>query len=94
MTVSLTPEMERIVSQQVDAGKYASAGEVVDKALRLFAEQESSLAGTAEIQSQIAVGLEQLASGKYRDYDADGLKDLFSRIKAQGALQLREGQKG
>lgn len=40
MNVSLTQELERFVSEQVEGGLYTSASEVVRHALRLLVEQE------------------------------------------------------
>ena len=41
MNVSLTPELERLVSRRVASGRYGSASEVVREALRLLEERES-----------------------------------------------------
>ncbi|HEU0015957.1 MAG TPA: type II toxin-antitoxin system ParD family antitoxin [Longimicrobium sp.] len=40
MNVSLTPELEQLVDDQVKTGRYRSASEVVRDALRLFARRE------------------------------------------------------
>ena len=39
MNVSLTPELENLVNEQVKSGLYNSASEVVREGLRLFKEQ-------------------------------------------------------
>lgn len=40
MNVSLTPELERYVSDKVDSGLYNNASEVVREGLRLLREQD------------------------------------------------------
>jgi antitoxin ParD1/3/4 len=42
MTISVPPELERFVAEQVASGRYTSASEVVGEALRLLEEQNSS----------------------------------------------------
>ncbi len=40
MNVSLTPELEKLVNEQVQSGMYTSASEVIRAGLRLLAEQD------------------------------------------------------
>lgn len=42
MNVSLTPELEKYVSDKVASGRYTSASEVVREALRLLEREEKS----------------------------------------------------
>jgi antitoxin ParD1/3/4 len=44
MNVSLTPELEKFVSDKVDSGRYTSASEVVREALRFLEEHDQSRA--------------------------------------------------
>jgi antitoxin ParD1/3/4 len=44
MNVSLTPELEKFVSNKVDSGRYTSGSEVVREALRLLEEHDVSRA--------------------------------------------------
>ena len=43
MNVSLTPELDRYVSDKVDSGRYTSASEVVREALRLMETRDMQL---------------------------------------------------
>jgi antitoxin ParD1/3/4 len=43
MNVSLTPKLEKLVSQLVEQGRYRSASEVVREGLRLLEIRESRL---------------------------------------------------
>ena len=44
MNVSLTPELEKLVSAKVESGRYTSASEVVREALRLLEEHDATRA--------------------------------------------------
>ena len=42
MNVSLTPELEQLVSELVESGRYRSASEVVSEGLRLLAVRDET----------------------------------------------------
>jgi antitoxin ParD1/3/4 len=44
VNVSLTPELEKLVSAKVESGRYNSASEVVRDALRLLEEHDAARA--------------------------------------------------
>jgi antitoxin ParD1/3/4 len=55
MNVSLTPELEKLVNEEVKSGRYKSASEVVREGLRLIRLREEKLkALRADIQEGIA----------------------------------------
>ena len=75
MNVSLTPELEQLVTEKVESGMYNSASEVVREALRLLKEHdEIRQARLEELRREIAVGLEQADRGETRPFDPDDLK--------------------
>ena len=59
MNVSLTPELEAMIRQQVDSGRYNNASEVVREALRLLDEHQR----VQHLRSLLAVGLEDERNG-------------------------------
>lgn len=65
LTVALTPEQGKFVSEQLAAGRYRSASEVVSEGLRLLQQQDrASDADLDAVRAKIAVGLEQLDRGE------------------------------
>lgn len=79
MNVSLTPELERLVADKVDAGMYASASEVVREALRLLHERDAQQQAQLEaIMAKIAVGLADLDAGRVSHATAD---DIMRRAR-------------
>jgi len=54
MNVSVTPEMETFVSDAVQSGRYRSASEVIQEALRLLEERERTRAARlAELNHEL-----------------------------------------
>jgi len=65
MNISLTPELERLVSEKVQTGRYATASEVIREGLRLLEEQDQlKQRRLAEVRQKIDRGLEQLDRGQ------------------------------
>jgi antitoxin ParD1/3/4 len=65
MNVSLTPELERLVAEKVQGGRYTSASEVIREALRLLEEQDRiKQSHLVEVRQKIDRGLQQLDEGR------------------------------
>lgn len=65
MNVSLTPEIEQFVAEQVAAGRYRSASEAVRDALRLLQEREAERGAKLEaLRTSVGVGLAELDRGE------------------------------
>lgn len=65
MNVSLTKELEDLVTRKVETGRYLSASEVVREALRLLEERDRlQEIRVEEMRRAIRAGNEQLARGE------------------------------
>lgn len=65
MNVSLTPELEQLVAEKVESGRYTSASEVIREALRLLEEQDQlKQQRLAQVREKIDRGLRQLDEGQ------------------------------
>jgi antitoxin ParD1/3/4 len=65
MNVSLTPELERLVTRKVESGLYQSASEVIREGLRLLGDQDRLRElHLAELRKKIQSGLGQLDRGE------------------------------
>lgn len=83
MNVSLTPELERRISEKVESGLYTTASEVVREGLRLlFAKPESREQILERLRADIAIGLEQADRG-----------ELISGDQAREILRTKIGAK-
>jgi antitoxin ParD1/3/4 len=70
MNVSLTPELEQYINNQVKTGLYNSSSEVVRAAIRLLVKSETSPANPDYenykmwLNQEIQIGLDQAARGE------------------------------
>lgn len=68
MNVSLNPELEQFIHNQVESGKYKSTDAVIIAGIRLLEEQERIYQGRfEELKREILVGIEQLDRGERLD---------------------------
>jgi antitoxin ParD1/3/4 len=68
MNVSLTPELEKIVSFKVESGLYNSASEVVREGLRLLQQRdEMREMKLAALREEIQKGVDDLETGRVKD---------------------------
>ncbi|MBI4604551.1 MAG: type II toxin-antitoxin system ParD family antitoxin [Planctomycetes bacterium] len=71
MNVSLTPQLERFVEDQVASGRYQSASEVVRDGLRLLEEREAQQrAALDEVRRKVREGLDSTRRGELFSGDA------------------------
>ncbi len=81
MNITLTPELEQIVSRKVQSGQYASPNAVIDKGLRLLEQDETRREiHFQELKREIALGIEQADSGQVKAFAPD---DLLLRVRQQ-----------
>ncbi len=84
MNVSLTPKLEKLVSQKVKSGLYNSASEVVREALRLLDERDKVREmRLEELRHEIAIGLEQIDRGEVAPFSADEIKRKGRELLAE-----------
>lgn len=75
MNMTLNPDNERFIQTQIQTGRFASAEEVINAALEVFAEREKRL---ADLRQKIQSGTEQLRNGEGVDGEA-----VFERLQAR-----------
>lgn len=73
MNVSLTPQLEAMIRERVDSGRYASASEVVREGLRLLEERERR----EHLQALLAVGEDDERQGILVDYTPEFMDDIY-----------------
>lgn len=77
MELSLTPELERFVHQQVKSGRFASPNEVVVAAIRSYEDLEQVYQGRYEtLRDEISQGLEASLRGDVLDE-----VEVFDRLR-------------
>lgn len=90
MTVHLTPELERLIQDKLDSGRYASASEIVRVALRLLEEHDRlQQVWAKDMREKIAEGLDQLNQGERWDGE-----QVFDELEAELDKQTRPARSG
>jgi antitoxin ParD1/3/4 len=85
VNVSLTPELEQLVSQKVSSGMYQTASEVVREALRIWREKQ--------IEKDLAA-LERAHAGAHeRDTTPEEMASILRIQKSVRAKMTRETRK-
>ena len=93
MTISLTPELESFVKDQVRVGVYASESDVIFDGLILLKSQNDTIDGRAdEIRKKVLAGREQIARGDYQEFSST--EELYTQITQSGrkAYAAKHGQ--
>ena len=86
MNVSLTPELEKFISERVESGQYRSASEVVREGLRLLIRNdELRHERLKSLHRDIQIGLDELDAGLSIDGQGviEEVRDL-SRARRNG----------
>ena len=85
MTVTLTPEQEQFISEQLQSGYYQSAGDIIAQSLAMLRAQEEFIrSNTAELRDKIAVGLKQVGPGEAVDGKA-AIQKIREKLKKRAS---------
>jgi antitoxin ParD1/3/4 len=78
MSLSLSPELERLIMEKVESGEYESPSHVLEVGLCLLAEENEYRQKLAELQAKLQRRLQDLDAGR-----AASMDDLSARPPAQ-----------
>ena len=91
MEITLTPEFEQLVQDQVASGHYPSPTEVVEAGLRLFRQHDPQYEKwRADIQAKLDHAAAQMENGEYTVYSS--AEEMMADIEAQGLELLAKRQ--
>lgn len=91
MNISLTKELEILVSDKVKSGRYHSASEVIREGLRLLEEQDMKKQAQIEwLRKEAQIGIDEIERGEYTTYRREDLKQMFEDLKTQAQQELLE----
>ncbi len=82
MNVSLTPELEQFVSDQVKTGFYRTSSEVIREALRKQIQGKERM----DLEQRLSLGRQQIEEGRAIKADKHFFDDKRQRIKDQCSL--------
>lgn len=88
--LDLTDRFQRFIEEQVAAGEYRDAGEVVQAALRLLQERQALHELKVErLRAALAQGVDQLDRGEGREIALDELDEYLDEREANAVALLR-----
>ena len=82
ISITLTPEMNRVIKQRVDAGDFASSSELIREALRLWQRREE------EHREKLASIREKLQSSIDDPRPSVPLEGVFERLRQRHEANL------
>lgn len=89
MNVSLTPELEGMISEKVDSGMYNSASEVVRDGLRLLQERDRVREEKLQwLRREVQKGMDDIEAGRVISGE-----EFFTKWEARFAQIKQENQK-
>lgn len=89
MNLASTPDLKRMIDEELASGTYESPGEVVRDALRLLKEsRELRRRRLDALRLEAQVGLDQLERGEYSEYAANEMPRLSEEVKSRGRDRL------
>jgi antitoxin ParD1/3/4 len=79
MSISLSPDLERQITEKVESGEYESVEDVVSDAMRLLSQRnEENRVKLAALRSEIQKGIDSLDKGLRSPKD-----EVFARLRAR-----------
>jgi antitoxin ParD1/3/4 len=85
LSVTLPPDLQEFVTEQVESGRFESPSEVLLQALRKAEERARDReAALQEVREKIAIGVEQAKRGELRDGETV-MDELMQRYAARDA---------
>ncbi len=89
MTITLTPELEKLVKEKIAGGEYDSADAFVGEAVqRLVDEEKEEDAHRDEILARIQAAEAEIDRGDYREYDEETIHELAKDVHERGLKRL------
>jgi antitoxin ParD1/3/4 len=90
MNVSLTPELEQLVTDKVKSGMYQTSSEVIREGLRLLRERDERL---QSLRRDIRAGFEAVDRGEFTEYGRASVQGLADRVKSRGRKRLGDEER-
>ena len=90
MTITITPEIEELVNEQVKSGEYSSPSEVLLESLRLLKARREDI---ANLKQAIQRGVDDMREGRFTTYrTAEELSHLADEIINEGMERRNQAQ--
>ena len=95
MQITLTPEMEKLLNQELATGDYVSPSHVLHEGLFLLrASRIPKKERLENLRREIQKGIDEIRAGNYTTYNVDELDDFVEEIIERGKKRLAEKNGG
>lgn len=91
MNISIPENLREFIELQVREGGYGSASEYVRELVRDAKQRKKQ---EQELRELLEVGVKELASGKFREFDDETLPELFDEIRSTVKRRLSRKRRG
>ena len=88
MNITLSPELETMIREKVEAGEYHDASEVVSEALQIMADRERRKRARAELEAALAEAAASLDRGE----GVELTDELWDQLMAEGDARAARGE--
>jgi putative addiction module CopG family antidote len=95
MPLVLSNDLEKLVGNQISSGRYQTPEQVLGEALRLLrCHEDIRERKLQDLSSELQIGIDQLDSGEFTEYDESNIHELAEDIKRRGRKALTARSKG
>lgn len=95
MEVSLPPDLQQFIADQVKSGIFPSANEAVRRAVETLRDQSADLnRDREELLREIDVGLAEIERNEGTDVPPERLPEFFDHVIQQGRQRLQSASSG
>jgi antitoxin ParD1/3/4 len=83
MALQITPQLEEKIDRMVAQGRYANAGEVMERAVELLEEYDEQL---EELRAKLQVGLDAIENGDEVEFTPELMERLIAEASANAQM--------
>ena len=93
MELVVSVETQKLIRQTLESGRYQSAREVVEDAVRVLADRDQKKSEfDAYLKREIAIGVEEIERGEGLEYSEETLHEFFGDIERRVDEELARRQ--
>jgi antitoxin ParD1/3/4 len=83
MNISLHPDLQKFIDDQLKAGHYESAEALINTAVARLQSEDFTADDLAELRAEIAIAIEQADRGELEDWDINDIRAEGQRLLSQ-----------
>ena len=95
MEITITPELENLINEELQTGEYFSPGDVLREGLLLLKERKIPKHQRIEnLRGEIQKGIDAIRQGSYKTYDSadEMIEDVIKEARAEFEAKKKNGK--